>query len=75
MLFKGLEFFTSRGVTSVQTNDSKVVGNVSNAFAFYERLLVNNQGKLPCRVFFTRDWKEIEAEVEAGEPSYMPRRW
>lgn len=44
---------------------------MSQAFSLYERLLFNNEGKLPCRVFFTRDWLEVKEEHEKKEESHM----
>ena len=60
-----LDMFTRYGVTSVQTNDSKVMGSISNAWEMYSEVMesrIESQvdlSPLPCRVFLTISWEEL----------------
>lgn len=66
MLDFALQHFASNGVTSIQSNDTKSIGNISNGWEMYQELLRRNQGKLPCRVFYTTQWEDVKEDSPDG---------
>lgn len=64
LLLTGLQECVQRGITSVQSNDGKVIGQISKPWQAYSALA--DEGKLPCRVFLTVPWTAI------GEPETPP---
>lgn len=56
-LWAGLQACVQRGITAVQTNDCKDIGNISDAYDVYHAL--DDEKALPCRVFLTVGWKDV----------------
>lgn len=66
----GLSECVKRGVTAVQTNDSKTLGNISHAWKLYTQLA--DQKKLVCRVFLTVGVEELGTDAVPPAGSQHP---
>jgi len=58
ILLDGLNECVARGITAVQTNDSKEIGAISDPWSVYSALA--DEGNLPCRVFLTISWQSLD---------------
>jgi len=63
MMEFALQHFASNGITSVQSNDTKSIGNISNAWKMYQKFLEKSGGELPCRVFYTTQWDQVKEDA------------
>jgi len=70
LLEEGLRLCASMGITSVQTNDSKQLGAISDSWDVYSSLA--DEGKLPCRVFLTVSCKDVGDDAVPQGPVVHP---
>jgi len=70
ILHQGLMECVRRGITQVQSNDGKQLGNIANPWKVYSEL--EAEGKLPCRVFLTVPYKEAGNGLQPGGKKEHP---
>lgn len=70
LLLDGLRECVQRGITAVQSNDGKVIGQISTPWQAYSALAA--EGKLPCRVFLTVPWTALGQPETPNAPVQHP---